>query len=134
MRGLHHVELWVPDFDRSIRSWGWLLSRLGYAVEDEWKLGRSFRMGDTYIVLEQSSVLLTDVPYDRCRSGLNHLAFHADSEKQVNGIVAEMSGHGWTLMYPDQHPYAGGHYAAYIEDADGFEAELVAPTATAENE
>jgi hypothetical protein len=36
--------------------------------------------------------------------------------------------HGWRLMFADQYPYAGGkgHYAAYLENVDGFEAELVA--------
>jgi hypothetical protein len=31
-------------------------------------------------------------------------------------------------LFPERHPYAGGpdHYAAYLEDADGFEVELVA--------
>jgi hypothetical protein len=31
-------------------------------------------------------------------------------------------------MFTEQHPFAGGpkHYAAYLENADGFEAELVA--------
>jgi hypothetical protein len=31
-------------------------------------------------------------------------------------------------MFPDRHPHAGGerHYAAYLEDMDGFEVELVA--------
>ncbi len=31
-------------------------------------------------------------------------------------------------MFADRHPYAGGagHYAAYLENVDGFEAELVA--------
>ena len=31
-------------------------------------------------------------------------------------------------MFPERHPYAGGaqHYAAYLENADGFEVELVA--------
>jgi hypothetical protein len=31
-------------------------------------------------------------------------------------------------MYADRHPYAGGpeHYAAYLEDAYGYEVELVA--------
>jgi hypothetical protein len=24
MGGLHHVELWVPDLERAVRSWGWL--------------------------------------------------------------------------------------------------------------
>src|SRR5882724_3504372 len=27
---LHHVEMWVPDLDRTARSWGWLLGELGY--------------------------------------------------------------------------------------------------------
>jgi len=33
-------------------------------------------------------------------------------------------------MFTDRHPYAGGegHYAAYLENADGFEVELVAPS------
>jgi hypothetical protein len=32
-------------------------------------------------------------------------------------------------MFADQYPHAGGpdHYAAYLENVDGFEAELVAP-------
>jgi hypothetical protein len=25
---LHHVELWVPDLDRAVASWGWLLTEL----------------------------------------------------------------------------------------------------------
>ena len=31
-------------------------------------------------------------------------------------------------MFRDRHPYAGGpdHYAAYLENSDGFEVELVA--------
>jgi hypothetical protein len=32
------------------------------------------------------------------------------------------------LLFPDRHPHAGGpdHYAAYLENTDGFEVELVA--------
>jgi probable phosphoglycerate mutase len=35
---------------------------------------------------------------------------------------------GWSLLFADRHPHAGGpeHYAAYLEDAAGFEVELVA--------
>lgn len=31
-------------------------------------------------------------------------------------------------MFPDRHPHAGGEqtYAAYLENTDGFEVELVA--------
>lgn len=39
--------------------------------------------------------------------------------------------HGWTLLFPERHPHAGGpdHYAAYLASTDGFEVELVAVTA-----
>jgi hypothetical protein len=62
------------------------------------------------------------------RPGLNHLAFHAGSRSSVEAIVAGAHEHGWSLMFPDKHPWAGGpeHYAAYLEDRDGFEVELVA--------
>jgi hypothetical protein len=46
----------------------------------------------------------------------------------VDELSAEAVLHGWTLMFAEKHPYAGGeqHYAAYLENADGFEVELVA--------
>jgi len=36
--------------------------------------------------------------------------------------------HGWTLLFPETHPHAGGphHYAAYLTNTDNFEVELVA--------
>ena len=66
--------------------------------------------------------------HDRCRPGLNHLAFHVASRRQVDELTAEALLHGWKLMFADVHPHAGGpqHYAAYLENSDGFEAELVA--------
>jgi hypothetical protein len=51
---LHHVELWVPDLPRAALEWGWLLGELGYAVFQDWPQGRSWRLGATYIVIEQS--------------------------------------------------------------------------------
>ncbi|MFC7640639.1 hypothetical protein ACFQX6_06205 [Streptosporangium lutulentum] len=51
---LHHVELWVPDLPRAIASWGWLLGELGYVLFQNWSDGRSWRLGSTYLVFEQS--------------------------------------------------------------------------------
>jgi len=128
---LHHVELWVPDLERAVTSWGWLLERLGWEPYQNWAAGRSWRMGETYVVLEQSPALTGD-RHDRMRPGLNHLAFHVQSRGDLDALVAKASTHGWTLLFPDRHPYAGGaeHYAAYLEDGDGFEAELVADQGT----
>jgi catechol 2,3-dioxygenase-like lactoylglutathione lyase family enzyme len=125
---IHHLEFWVPDLDRAVASWGWLLDELGYQPFGEWPGGRSWRAGRTYIVIEQSPDR-TASRHDRCRPGLNHLAFHVADQEQLEKLVAVAPSNGWRLMFSDRHPHAGGegHYAAYLENADGFEAELVAP-------
>jgi catechol 2,3-dioxygenase-like lactoylglutathione lyase family enzyme len=124
---IHHIELWVPNLDRAIVSWGWLLTALGYRMFQDWPGGRSWQSGHAYIVFEQSPAR-TASRHDRCRPGLNHLAFHVNGRELVDELTAEALLHGWRLMFPDEHPFAGGpqHYAAYLENGDGFEAELVA--------
>ncbi|PBC76106.1 glyoxalase/bleomycin resistance protein/dioxygenase superfamily protein [Streptomyces sp. TLI_235] len=124
---LHHVEIWVPDLGRAVDSFGWLLEALGHSLFQSWSDGRSWRLGATYLVVEQSPALTAD-RHDRCRPGLNHLAFHVEGRDAVDALVAEAPRHGWTLMFPDRHPHAGGDqsYAAHLENTDGFEVELVA--------
>jgi len=124
---LHHVEIWVPDLGRAVDSFGWLLETLGYDLYQKWAAGRSWRLGATYLVLEQSPAM-TDDRHDRCRPGLNHLAFHVEDSAAVDALAADAAGHGWRLLFADRHPHAGGdgHYAAYLENDDGFEVELVA--------
>jgi catechol 2,3-dioxygenase-like lactoylglutathione lyase family enzyme len=126
---IHHLEFWVPDLDRAVASWGWLLDELGYEPFGDWPGGRSWRAGRTYIVIEQSPDR-TASRHDRCRPGLNHLAFHVADQEQLEKLVAVAPSNGWRLMFADRHPHAGGegHYAAYLENADGFEAELVVPS------
>ena len=124
---LHHVELWVPDLGRAEREWGWLLGRLGYDLFQEWPDGRSWRLGAAYLVVERSPALTAD-EHDRLRPGLNHLAFHAGAQADVDALSQDGPANGWTLLFPERHPYAGGpdHYAAYLANTDGFEVELVA--------
>ncbi|GAA5063388.1 VOC family protein [Streptomyces similanensis] len=124
---LHHVELWVPDLPRAARSWGWLLGRLGHVPYQEWEHGRSWRHGVTYLVLEQSPALSAG-GHDRTRPGLNHLAFHAGARADVDALMRDAPAHGWSPLFADRYPHAGGprHYAGYLTDADGYEVELVA--------
>ncbi|MEV0179925.1 VOC family protein [Streptomyces sp. NPDC050625] len=131
---LHHIELWVPDLQRALASFGWLLQALGYAVHQSWNDGRSWRLGPTYLVIERSPALTAE-RHDRCRPGLNHLAFHVEDATAVEKLAADAAEHGWQLMFPERHPYAGGgrHYAAYLENDDGFEVELVAINPTERN-
>jgi catechol 2,3-dioxygenase-like lactoylglutathione lyase family enzyme len=124
---LHHVELWVPDLPRAAAEWAWLLGELGYAVFQDWPQGRSWKLGATYIVIEESPAI-TGTAHDRTRPGLNHLAFHAGDRGRVDALSGRAAEHGWTPMFAELYPYAGGpdHYAAYLASTDGFEVELVA--------
>jgi catechol 2,3-dioxygenase-like lactoylglutathione lyase family enzyme len=125
--GVHHIELWVPDLAAARAAWGWLLEQLGYAPFQDWEHGRSWRLGPSYVVLEESPAMRRE-PHDRLRPGLNHLAFYVRSRATLDVIVSDAVHHGWRLLFPERHPYAGGpdHYAAYLEDGQGFEVELVA--------
>jgi catechol 2,3-dioxygenase-like lactoylglutathione lyase family enzyme len=123
---LHHIELWVPDLARAERSWGWLLGRLGAEPFQSWPDGRSWRWaGGPYVVVERSPALVGD-RHERRSPGLNHLAFTVAGD--LDALVGEAPEHGWRLLFGDRHPFAGGpeHRAAYLEDADGYEVELVA--------
>ena len=124
---LHHTEIWVNDFAAAEKSLGWLLERLGYVRKDTWASGASWQGADGYIVLE-SGADVERGPYSRRRPGLNHLAFAAGSEADVELLARRAASHGWTLLFADRHPHAGGaeHYAAYLENDEGFEVELVA--------
>ncbi|WP_230402292.1 VOC family protein [Sanguibacter suaedae] len=100
---------------------------MGYRENDTWDGGCSWRRGETYIVLEAGPDVRGE-EHDRRRPGLNHLAFHGGTANQVEALAREAQGHGWSVLFADRHPHAGGplHYAAYLENGDGFEVELVA--------
>jgi catechol 2,3-dioxygenase-like lactoylglutathione lyase family enzyme len=131
---LHHVELWVRDLDTAAPRWSWLFGELGWSPHRSWPGGRSWSSGDVYVVLEQSSALVPGAGHDRMRPGLNHLALHAGARESVDALVAAAGEHGWSLLFAERHPYAGGpdHYAAFLEDEDGFEVEIVAGPASQE--
>jgi catechol-2,3-dioxygenase len=106
-----------------------MLTRLGAEPFQSWAHGRSWRHGDTYVVVEQSPDLIGN-EHERRAPGLDHLAFHTIED--LDALVTEALEHGWRLLFPDRHPFAGGaeHRTAYLEDADGFDVELVAGSPT----
>ena len=114
---LHHVEIYVSDLKKSSEFWGWFLGKLGYEVYSMWDSGISYVLGETYIVFVQTEKKYLDEPYHRCRTGLNHLAFHAESKMHVNEITNELRSKGITILYEDKHPYAGGedYYAVFLK-------------------
>lgn len=124
---LHHIEIYVSDLKRSAEFWGWFLTLLGYTPFQEWDCGRSWKLGPTYIVLVQTQDKYLDIPYHRCRVGLNHLAFYAKSHHQIKDITEELRNKGMTILYEDKHLYTIGkdHNVVYFEDPDRIKVELV---------
>ncbi|MEV0737406.1 VOC family protein [Streptomyces sp. NPDC050549] len=126
---LRHIELRLADLGRAAPQWGWLLERLGCEPYQNRPAGRSWRMGETHVVIEQSPALRPATAHDRMRPGLNHLAFHVRGGRaELDALVEAAPRHGWTSMFPERYPHAGGpdHCAACLENGDGFEAGLVA--------
>jgi catechol 2,3-dioxygenase-like lactoylglutathione lyase family enzyme len=126
---LHHIEINVSDLSKSIEFWDWLLIELNYMQYQKWDRGISWKYGETYIVLVQAENRFMDVPFHRCRVGLNHLAFHAKSKEHVNELKGKLEEKGIKILYPDKYPFAGGenHYAIFFEDPDRIKVEVVAP-------
>lgn len=125
---LHHVEIYVSDLSRSRGFWQWLLcEELGYEVYQEWPQGVSFRHGPTYLVFVQTEQKHLDTGYNRCRTGLNHLAFHARSKSHVDDLTAKLRERGIIILYADRHPHAAGpeSYAVFFEDPDRIKVEVV---------
>ena len=100
-----------------------------YQQFQKWDSGISWKLGETYLVFVQTKEKYLDVPYHRCHTGLNHLAFHAKSKKHVDEVVEELKKRNINILYKDKHPHdENGHsYAVYFEDTDRIKVELVAP-------
>jgi catechol 2,3-dioxygenase-like lactoylglutathione lyase family enzyme len=126
---LHHIEIYVSDLPKTITFWDWLFTELNYEKYQKWDNGISWKYGETYIVFVQAEERFMDVPFYRCRVGLNHLAFHARSKEHVFELTGKLKERGIKILYSDKHPYAGGtkHYAVYFEDPDRIKVEIVAP-------
>ena len=124
---LHHVEIYVRDLKTSADFWGWFLESLGYKVHQSWSDGKSWKLGETYLVFVQVEERFKDVAYHRCRVGLNHLAFHGKSQQHIIEITEQLKSRGVKLLYPEKHSNVGESYAIYFEDPDRIKVELVAP-------
>ena len=126
---LHHVELYVTNLERSLVFWTPFLTSIGYHESQRWPEGVSYMSGETYLCFVQAPAEHIGTGYHRKRVGLNHLAFHAKSRDHVDQVARWAREAGFTNLYEEKYPYAGGpdYYALYCEDPDRIKVELVAP-------
>lgn len=127
---VHHIELWTQDLARSEPSFHWLLTELGWRLEDnpDWPDGRSWtHSSGAYLCLEQSPAVTG--PQDRMHAGLNHLALWASDRDHLDELRRAAPGRGWRELFAERYPHAGGpdYTALYLENDEGFELEIVIP-------
>ncbi len=121
---IHHIEINVSDWKKSIKLWGWFLKKLGYAVYEKWDGGRTYKLGHHVIAFVQVKKEYSSPSYHRKRVGLNHLAFYAKSKKQVDEIKKDLKKKNVQLLYEDSYPNKDW-YAVFFEDLDRIKVELV---------
>jgi catechol 2,3-dioxygenase-like lactoylglutathione lyase family enzyme len=124
---LHHVEIYVDNLQKTREFWSWFLQELRYKEFQNWDDGFSFKLAETYIVFVQTEERFRNVKYHRCRSGLNHLAFHGKDRKFIDELTEKLKAKNIKILYQDRHPFAGGtnYYAVYFEDPDRMKVEVV---------
>jgi len=122
----HHIEIYCSDLKKSREFWLWFLGLIGYKTYQEWDQGISLKLGNTYFVFVQAEEKYLDIPYHRCRPGLNHLAFYASSKEQVDEVTKLLKDRGVRILYENKHPYAGGEdtYSVFFEDPERMKVEL----------
>ena len=89
-----------------------------------------WKLGESYIVFVQTEERFLHIPYHRCGTGLNHLAFHAKSRQHVDQLTKQLKDRKVKVLYSDKHPCDDeqDYYAVFFEDPDRIKVELVAPS------
>lgn len=126
---VNHFEMNVSNLDKTIAFWEPLLLKLNYELFQSWPQGRSYLLGDTYLVFVQTETPFLDALFHRKHTGLNHIAFHVDSLTTLAEFKTWLTTRDATFLYPERYPHAGGDdvYTLFFEDPDRIKVELVAP-------
>ena len=98
---LHHVEIYVSNLETSRAFYDFLLTKLGYSLYQEWEKGLSYKKAEQYLVFVQTTQDFLGAGYHRCRTGLNHLAFHAGTPDEIDQWRKEFLTRRVKLLYDD---------------------------------
>jgi len=64
--------------------------------------GISWKLGPSYIVFVQTRRKYLNIQYHRSATGLNHLAFHVGSRKEVDLTTEELRARETKILYEDK--------------------------------
>jgi glyoxylase I family protein len=134
LRGwINHLDLTVSDLAVSVPFYDTVLGHLGFERLQQAPGGRPawhskkeglrlFGIGLCEAHPEQRGK-----PHNRFAPGLHHVAFHAASRADVDGLHRLLQGMGATILDPpaDYPQYWPVYYAVFFSDPDGLKLEFV---------
>jgi glyoxylase I family protein len=128
--GVHHVDLVVSSIGRSLPFYRELLGPLGFhrIGEVEGERGETiwYLSGPGSEIGLRQAQTETEVPYDRYRVGLHHLALEASSRAAVDERAQWLRNQGAEIeSEPQEYGYMPGYYAVFFYDPDGIKLEIV---------
>lgn len=122
---LSHVEINVSDYAKSIRFYEMVLQPLGWerlVCQDTFT---TFSDGSMKLVLSPVEDKFLKDGFHRKRIGLNHLAFYAQSEEQVDHLHKKFSESNIEFLYDGKPQGDSDYYAVFFEDPDRIKIEVV---------
>lgn len=129
---VNHLDLNVGNPSASIEFYDKLLVGLGFVrtAQDltdraSWRLDADF--GPHFeIEVRPSRSAPTPARHVRNDPGIDHLAFNAESEADVNAVFELLTEHGYPVDEPPRtYDYSPGYYAVGFDDPDGIRLEVV---------
>jgi catechol 2,3-dioxygenase-like lactoylglutathione lyase family enzyme len=131
---LSHLDLNVDDLERAVAFYDLLLGYLGMdriepsvpvADRASWRL---VGLDGAHFEIEVRSARGPAEHNRHVRNdpGIDHLAFHAASIADVDGIFKLLQRHGYHVDEPPRsYDYTPGYYAVGFDDPDGIRLEVV---------
>lgn len=126
-----HLDLNVAEPSRSIAFYALVLGELGY---EQTSFGADRAIWSLTLPVRAVFAIEVRPPrehpprsrHERYTPGIDHLAFHAGSRREVDHIADVLQAAGYPVADPPaEYDYTAGYYAVAFDDPDGIRLEVV---------
>jgi catechol 2,3-dioxygenase-like lactoylglutathione lyase family enzyme len=134
---IDHIQITVKDMSVAVPFYDRLMPLLGFDIrnktsavieEHEFHVVEYTHSRMAFAITSPRSAFVGDVINRRKPGALHHLAFKAESRKDVDRLFAELEEIGAAIVsppreYPEYSP--PGYYALFFKDLEGIKYEIV---------
>lgn len=133
---IDHLQITVQDFNRAEQFYDQLMPLLGFDLslkskgkvpQHEFEVVEYVHPMLTIGINSPRAAFVNDSVHRRKPGSLHHLAFKADSRKQIDELFPKIKAIGADIVEPPKfYPQHGeSYYALFFKDLDGIKLEIV---------